>query len=106
MLISEINLVDDTFGDFSGKRVIFKEHVERFSNSRGGIYIMWEFLFHHFYRFFLRREGLHFSIWGGARPVGKKLGQMALMVIFSPCKPAFSPILLAKPIHPNFEAPY
>ena len=51
-------------------------------------------------------KGLHFSISGGARPVGTKLGHMALMVMFSPCKPAFSPILLAKPIHPNFEAPY
>lgn len=46
------------------------------------------------------------SIAGGARPLGTKLGQMAFIVIFSACKPAFSPILLARPIHPNFAKPY
>lgn len=55
---------------------------------------------------FISEGILHFNISGGARPVGTKLGQMALMVMFSPCNPAFSPILLAKPIHPNFAAPY
>jgi len=46
------------------------------------------------------------SISGGARPLGTKLGQMAFIVIFSACKPEFSPILLARPIHPNFDKPY
>ena len=33
VLITEINPIDNTFGNLSRKRVIVKEHVERSSNS-------------------------------------------------------------------------
>src|SRR5579859_6182311 len=106
MLISEINLVNHTLSNLSGERVVLKEHIEGFSDSRDGGNIMRELVLHHLMSVKLSQRNIHLSISGGARPVGTKLGQMALTVIFSPCNPAFSPILLANPMQPNFAAPY
>lgn len=47
MLISEIDLVNHALGNLARERVVLKEHIECFGNSRSGGDIMRELVLHH-----------------------------------------------------------